>query len=47
LADIRPKVGFSAPILVKFSQFGKIPANLDDIRPKLVAQIQLRAFDRI
>jgi hypothetical protein len=26
-------------------QFGKISANLDDIRPKSVADIQLCAFD--
>jgi hypothetical protein len=31
---------------VKFGQFGKIAANLDDIRPKSVAEIQLLAFDR-
>jgi hypothetical protein len=37
---------FSAPIWVKFGQFGKILANLDDIRPKSVAGIQLCAFDR-
>jgi hypothetical protein len=37
---------FSVPIWVKFSQFGKISANLDDIRPKSMAEIKLRAFDR-
>jgi hypothetical protein len=37
---------FFAPIWVKFGQFGKNSANLDDIRPKSVAEIRLRAFDR-
>jgi hypothetical protein len=46
LTIIRPMVGFSAPIWVKFGLFGKISANLDDIRSKSVAGIQLRAFDR-
>jgi hypothetical protein len=41
-----PWLVFSAPILVKFGQFGKFSANLDDIRPKSMAEIQLRAFDR-
>jgi hypothetical protein len=41
-----PWLVFSAPIWVKFGQLGKKSANLDDIRPKSVAEIQLRAFDR-
>jgi hypothetical protein len=40
-----PWLIFSAPIWVKFGQFGKISAHLDGIRPKLVAEIQLRAFE--
>jgi hypothetical protein len=46
LAEIRPMLGHSAPIWVKLGQLGKFWVNLDDIRPKLVAEIQLRAFDR-
>jgi hypothetical protein len=41
-----PWLVFSALIWVKFSQFGNISANLNDIRPKSVAEIQLHAFDR-
>jgi hypothetical protein len=45
-----PKFGtwlfFSATVWVKFSRFVKISTNLNDIRPKSVAEIQLRAFDR-
>jgi hypothetical protein len=41
-----PWLVFSAPIWVKFGQFGKISGNLDDIGPKSVAEIQLRAFNR-
>jgi hypothetical protein len=41
-----PWLVFSAPIWVKFGQFGKYSANLDDTRPKSMAEIQLHAFDR-
>jgi hypothetical protein len=41
-----PWLVFSALIWVNFSQFGKVSADLDDIRPKSVAKIQLRVFDR-
>jgi hypothetical protein len=41
-----PWLVFTVPICVKFGQFGKISANLDDIRPKSEVEIQLRAFDR-
>jgi hypothetical protein len=34
-----PWLDFSAPIWVKSGQFGKFSANLDDIRPKSVAEI--------
>jgi hypothetical protein len=51
LAEIRPIVGFFCPDLGEirpvwknFGQFGKISANLNDIRPKSVAEIQLRRF---
>jgi hypothetical protein len=46
LAEIRPMGAFSVLIWVKFGQFRKISTNLDNIRPKSVAEIQLRAFGR-
>jgi hypothetical protein len=46
LPKFDPWLVFFAPIRVKFGQFEKISAKLDDIRPKLMAEIQLHAFDR-
>jgi hypothetical protein len=46
VAEIFPNWPISPKSVHKKETMGRISANLDDIRPKSVAEIKLRAFDR-